>query len=297
MARVGGCLKRGCLGCLGLIAVFLLLIGVMALLAMRDNRNSQPRDEKLTPLEAQSGVLSSGQPGTVKLDLTQGNFGIHRAEPGEGLHIDAVYDDNLYDLSQNFSVQADSTWQYELHFFRTRNGMRAFLQGVFAKGPSTRVDIYLPPDMPVDLITDVSKGGLNADLGGLWLRSADFHTRQGGFALDISEPLREPVSTFSIDHAMGGLAVDRIGNASPRKLNIASRMGGSDLGLGGAWLNNCDVNLAVKMGGMSVRTPDDVTVLRSGQSAPALANTDVETPKPVLRFHSSANYGDIKFSH
>ncbi len=297
MASARGCFKNGCLGCLGFIVLMLLVVGVTALLAWNDSRTSTPLDQVLAPLEADEGILLVGHGGKVVLNMSQGEFYIRPAEPGEGLRIEAVYDDELYDLDQEFVTLPDSTWEYELNFQRTAGGMRAFLQSVFSKGPSARIEVYLPPEIPLELVADISKGGFEGELGGLWLTTADLEVHQGGFALEISKPLKEPMRSFHVKSSMGGFAAEGLGNASPEVLDIFCTMGGADVDLSGAWLNDCDANLSVKMGGMAISIPRDVKVLRGANEIESMSAAGAEMDMPVLRLRTRAKYGEIEIIH
>jgi len=297
MSKSRGCFKTGCFGCLGFIALVFLITGVTALLAWNDAKDSDPRDEVLAPLAADANVLSAGHPGRVLLEMSQGDFRIYPAEPGEGLRVEAEYDGELFQLDQEFSTQPDSSWQFVLDFHRTSSGMRAFLQSAFSKGPSARINVYLPPDVPMDLVLKIAQGGAEMDLGGLWLKSADIAFHQGGGELEFSEPLKEPMSMLRITCAMGGGAFDSLGNASPESLEITSSMGGAEVDLGGNWLNDCDVNISAKMGGMSVFIPKDVKVLRGADAGPDFEQPSPEVPEPVLRLRTKAKFGEIEIIH
>ena len=297
MASARGCFKNSCLGCLAFVVLILLIVGVTALVAWNDSKDSTPVDQVLAPLESSDGVAMQGYGGKVTLKMTQGDFSIHPAEPGEGLRIEAVYDDELYDLNQIFLTQPDSTWQYELEFFRTSGGLRAMLQSAFSKGPSTKIRIFLPPEVPIEFVADISKGGFEGDLGGLWLTTADVQVHQGGFALEISEPMKEPMTSFRVQSEMGGFEAEGLGNASPKELIVTCSMGGADIGLGGAWKNDCDVNLSVKMGGMGVRIPRHIKVLRGAAEIQSMDAADSEVDEPVLRIRTKAKYGEIDVIH
>jgi hypothetical protein len=297
MASPRGCFKTGCLGCLGLIAIFLLITGITALLAWNDSKTTEPRDEVVEPMNTDEGFLATGHGGSVTLDLAQGEFLIYPAKPGEGLRIEAVYDDELYDLEQEFTTLPDSTWNYELSFLRTTSGMRAFLQSVFAKGPSAKISVYLPPEVPIELVANVAQGGMEGDLGGLWLTSAMLDLRQGGFVLDVSEPLKEPMDYLKLKSSMGGMEVDGLGNASPRKLDVFCKMGGGQVNFDGVWRNDCDANLSISMGGMAVIIPRGLKVERTGSEAGDLVDSSAEVSEPVMKIRTSARYGEIDIVH
>ncbi len=294
MASPRGCFKTGCLGCLGFLAIILLIVGVIALFAWNDSKTSDPKNEVVQPLESDEGFLATGHGGRVVLNLSNGDFQIRAAEPGQGLRMDVVYDDALFDMTQDFKTLPDSTWSFEVGFFRTSTGMRAFLQSVFSKGPSAKVTIYLPPEVPVELVGKISQGALEGDFGGLWLSSIDLELAKGGFVLDVSQPMREPVEHLRITSSMGGMEVDNLGNASPLNLNISCKMGGGQVNLDGAWRNDCNVDLAVKMGGISVLVPPEVKVLRGNEESGTLAEANSEVEKPTLRFQVRQQYGEIE---
>lgn len=299
MAKPRGCLKNGCFGCLGLVAILFIIVVVISLLALNDVSKSMPREEVLAGTETQPdpGMVDFSQGGKVTLDISSGEFYVHPAKEGEGLRVEAVYDDAIYDLEQNLAVLPDSTWEYSLNFRQTESGMRALFQSIFTKGPKTKLHIFLPRDIPVELVTNMAKGGCEADLGGLWLTSVDLKAHQGGFAMEISEPLKEPLSHFRIDTNMGGFAATGLGNASPRILDINCSMGGADVRLDGAWLNDCDASFAVKFGGLSVTIPDDVQFVKGAAEAPDLERGEQEVPLPLIRIQTRAKYGEVDILH
>ncbi len=297
MSSPRGCFKTGCFGCLGSLALLLLIVGVISILAWNDVKKSDLRDEQLAPLVADSSPLLEGQKGRVILDMAQAEFKIFPAEPGEGLRVDAVYDDALYDLQQQFSALPDSSWQFELSFKRTTTGMRAILQSVFAKGPSTKIHIYLPPDVPVELEAQVAQGGLECDFGGLWLTSADIRMKQGGGAIQFSEPTKEPMSGLRVRWAMGGGAIVGVGNASPAVLDVSSSMGGADVELSGPWARDCEVKLYSKMGGMTVRIPSSVKVKRGAKQTGLTTPSEDEVLDPTLYLRTEAQFGNVEVVH
>lgn len=294
MASARGCFKNGCLGCLGFIVLMALILGITALLAKNDAKNSTPVDEVLAPVPADDRALADGHNGRVVLNLSQGDFAIYPANPGEGLRVEAIYDDELFDLEQEFVTLPDSSWQYDLNFLRVGSGLRSFMQSIFSKGPSAKIAVYLPPDVSIELVADVSKGGFEGDFGGLWLSSADLKIYQGGFALEISEPMKEPMDSFIIRSSMGGFAAEGLGNASPRVLDVNCSMGGAEMDLSGNWLNDCDANFAVKMGGMSIYVPRNVSVLRGANDLDSMSDANPEIAKPILRIRTQAKYGEIE---
>ena len=129
---------------------------------------------------------------------------------------------------------------------------------------------------------------------GLWLTEAEIIFKKGGFSLDVSEPLREPLQRLKIHGYMGGFEADHLGNASPRILDVNCRMGGAEIDLRGQWANDCDLDLSVRMGGMAVLVPEDIRV----QGVPAIdagpLSENPEVPVPTLNFRLNQKMGEIE---
>ena len=148
----------------------------------------------------------------------------------------------------------------------------------------------------------MEKGGFEAELGGLWITETDIRYAMGGFSLDVSDPLREPMESLTIQGKMGGFEAGGLGNASPRVLTVDCQMGGADIDLRGDWLRDCDISLAVRMGGMAVIVPDEVEVegvpgSLPGGEEPELRRADRELSPPLLRFSLSQSMGEIEITH
>jgi hypothetical protein len=298
MASAKGCFRNGCLGCLGLIVLVVIVVGIISLVAWKDSRHTLPVDTVLAPEDpaAMPGNALFRRGGTVRLNLSEGEFYLKPAAPGEGLQVDAVYDDAMFDLEQSFTVLPDSTWEYSLDFQQTETGMRAFLRSLFSKGPGTKLTVRLPRDIPIDLETRVSKGGLEGELGGLWVRRADLEANMGGFALEISEPLAQPMQSLNIRAGMGGFEARELGNASPAELDIRCRMGGAEVDMSGAWLNDCRARFEVDMGGMEVGVPADVELIDGWPTGQLEGQQEVGARAPILYFEKHEKRGEIEFT-
>ncbi len=295
MSDVRGCLKPTCLGCLVLVGIVVLVAAVVAVVAWRnlDERRVQDREVAMpsvgTPREGLTG------PGRLILELGQGEFRILPARPGEDLRVEAHYDAEVHELSDRFEARPDSGWVYEVRFRRTMPALQALFRALMGGGVESWVHVYIPPDLPIELELRAEEGGMEADLGGLWIRAADLRFSKGGCSLEIGEPLREPMRSLTIVGRMGGLAAEGLGNASPGVLIVDYRMGGADIDLGGAWSGDCDASLRLRMGGMSVELPDDVEVLGVPGADASLRRSESEVPLPVLRIESTQSMGEIEF--
>jgi len=317
MAGKQGCFKTGMLGCLGLLVIVILFVGITALVAWRGvdkqeiekrartpvvaspEMGEKPRridrdtDEQIIRGERSLGVLPP--PGRVVLELSQGEFEILPAQPGEGLSVEARYDKGVYELKENLETMPDSTWVYNLRFERTMPGLQALFRAIMGGDTDCWVHVYLPPDIPLALELHLDSGGVETDLGGLWLTEADINFSKGGFALDIDRPLKEPMERLTVRGRMGGFEADDLGNASPRILDLDFAMGGADIDLTGVWLQDADISLKIRMGGMAVRVPQDCRLEGVPFGGDRLLRDDEEVPPPLLRFDVSESMGEIEF--
>jgi hypothetical protein len=293
-----GCLRFTLFGCLGLLAIGVLIMGIAALMAWHGLGKRQVEEPELTALAATIPGERLTKGGRIILDLGQGEFRIGVAPPGEGLIVKARLDVSAYSLSDSLEVLPDSSWVYRIDFHRTIPGLQALMRSLIGGGVGSYVHVFLPPDLPVHLEVNAREGGLEAELGGLWLTDAEIQCSRGGFSLDIGEPLHEPLDRLLIRSSMGGLAARGLGNASPRSLRVDCQMGGADVDLRGEWVRDCDVGLSISMGGMSVVVPEEVVArgLPSQGAAPdqELRSGTAEVPTPVLVFSLSQSMGEIE---
>lgn len=290
-----GVLKSCLFGCLGLSALFLMFILIAAILAGIKLNDGQSVDEALAPVALTTGEdLPTNRPGRLILEVSQGELEIKPARPGEQLSVHVKYDDAVHEVVEHYEVLADSTWIYELRFRRTMPAMQALFRQIMGRGGEASVEVRIPPDLPMGLEIRLRQGGFEAELGGMWITYADIDYGQGGFALEFDEPLREPMDHLVIRGKMGGFAAEGLGNASPRTLVVDCRMGGADVGLEGAWRQDCDISVRVRMGGMDVRVPDGVVVEGVETLAGHLVPAQGEVPLPVLRFTIDQSMGEIE---
>ena len=304
MAKRPGCFKTGCFGCLGITVLLALIVGINLLVAWSrlDDQQIQDRElhpttvgiESTRPAGQETGAAVSGR---VLLDLSQGEFYIHPAAEGDHLSVKARFDEKVFAMEETLSTPTDSTFIYEVKFYRTMPWLQALFRQLMSDDQDPVVHVYLPRDIYIDLGILIQEGGFEAELGGLWLSEADIVFQKGGFSLDVSEPLKEPLKRLKIRGSMGGFEADHLGNASPEFLEIDCRMGGAEVDLRGQWANDCDVNLSVRMGGMAVLVPDDVQVQGVPSIDPGPLTGKSEVPIPVLNFTMRQKMGEIEVIH
>jgi hypothetical protein len=306
MAGRKGCFKSCLVGCGVIVALLVVGGAILAGLAWRGLNKGAPvsgdlhfdveasADAVAEPMSERAARLTTTHGGTVRLSLGQGEFRLLPAAAGEGLHASAEFDTEVHHISEQFAVLPDSTWEYSLECRQTMPGAQSFFRRLFGGGTDARVTVYLPPEVPIDLVLRAQDGGCEADLGGLWLKNGDLRFQRGGIEIEFSSPLREPMDSLRLNARMGGVAANRIGNASPRVLDIDCGMGGASIDMRGAWRGDCDARVAVRMGGMSLRVPAEMQV--EGAEAPPrkLSESAIEVPGPVLRLKVEQSMGEVE---
>jgi len=301
-----GCFRNGCLGCLGLIVLLAVFFGAGMVLVKHRTGPAVVQDVVLgpessstaAPLAGMTAKSSTDKPaaglGWLLLDLSQGGFYIHPGEPGAGVVVKASYDTSAFELIDYSHSWPDSSWVYQLRFHQTLSGFEALLHNIASDSQGPEVHVYIPPDLPIELNGVVKMGGLECELGGLWLTAVDLRYNMGGVELRISEPLREPLESLVLVGRMGGAEITHLGNASPGNLAVNCRMGGLSLDLAGAWRNDCLADVTISMGGMEITVPDNIRVVAAGDGTDNLSRTDQEFSTPVLYLKQTVEMGEIE---
>jgi hypothetical protein len=303
MADSGGTswLRYGCFGCLGILLIAVLVVVTVTGLAALKAREEKITERQLspeisvpeTPRSEAVEIQTRGQ-GRVVLNLWHAEFEIHPADAGESLHVEATYDENSYELLEQFDAGDESGWVYEVTFRRTGSWLMTGLKQFFSKS-SPKVVIFLPPDVKIDLEIDAQQGSLVSDLGGLWIGSAELGLKQGALQLTFDEPLREPMERLAIDFSMGGGEMGSIGNASPANLDLDISMGGAEIDLRGPWSQDAAIRLKTRMSGALVRLPRDVLIEGiEGKGLTVEEPTEIRPPKLVFEIDAD-DRGDLEF--
>ena len=311
-ANRGGCktvFKFGCLGCLAFLLLLIAITAIVFGIAWNQVRNEEVEEQELIrvlagpepigiedqPLEVPTEFIVSEPAGRVILDLSNTVFEIRPAQPGEPLQVKAKFDINNYGLTEDFDEgSAEEGWTYEVSFRRTSDSYALTALKELLGGTKPKVKIFLPSDVLYDLDVEISQGGAEVELGGLWLSDVDLNFTQGGGAIEFGEPLQEPAESLAIQFSQGGGAIEGIGNASPRELDVSFSMGGGYIDLRGPWQQDAEINIDQSMGGVSLHLPSDVVLRGIGRhdtEGPAEGGEEV----PVLRFSTSSHYGELEF--
>jgi hypothetical protein len=291
-------LRCGCFGCLGILAVVIIVFATMMLIAAMKVRSEEVTEDVLKPdlpaaMPAPEEAIDvpSSLPGRVELKLRHGGFFI---EPGEQLRVDAKYDTKACELQEKLTTDEAKGWTYRLEFSCGGFSLMGALKQMLG-GSQPTIKLQLPSDIPISLDLDALQGGIIGDLGGLWLTTADLRAEMAGMEIDFDKPLKEPMERLRFEGSMGGLIIDRVGNASPREIDIDFKMAGVEMDLNGEWLQDSDITINGRMAGASIVVPNNVIVegLASGGIP---AGQEPEIKPPTLRFETSIEMGEIEIT-
>ena len=269
-------------GCAGTaVLAVLLLVWSVALVATAVARS---RSEQVTRYETTRVLPSStrfdGAAGRVVLDLVVGEFEVLPGEPGEPARIEARFDSSSYELSEEFE-DSNSGWTYRVKFEETRwfkdSGLRALFGGHYPK-----IRLWLPPDVPMAFEGAFRRGGSHLELGGLSLTEIDLTNDQGALTVDFDTPLAGPVDRVSIHSSRGGLFVGRLGNSSPRLLEIDHETGPLHADLRGNWLRDSEVHISSSFSRARLWLPEGPRIVGWSPGETSAGVTDSATPRPTI---------------
>ena len=209
-----------------------------------------------------------------------GEVEVLAGEPDEAARFEALFDSNSYELSEEFE-DSNSGWTYRVKFEETTwfkdSGLRALFGGHYPK-----IRLWLPPDVPIAFEGTFRKGRFHLELGGLRLTEIDLTNDQGALTVDFDTPLVYPVDRVSIRSTRGGLFVGRLGNSSPRLLEIDHATGPLHADLRGNWLRDSEVHISSKMSRARMWLPEGPRIIGWSPGETPARVTDPVAPRPTI---------------
>ena len=196
----------------------------------------------------------------LSIDLREGEFRILPGEPGEPIRIDADYDAGVYALEKEHELAAEGTERMAIRFRSRYSLLRRLLTMGEDAEPENRVDIYLPPDLPLDLDVKISVGESEVDLSGLALAGLKLHLTIGEHDVRFAEPNLLALDTLDITASKGEFTFTELGNAAFREANVKGSMGEVSLDLRGDYLEDASVVTRFRMGECRLTVPEDMHV-------------------------------------
>jgi hypothetical protein len=295
--RLRGCLIFGCAGLVLLSLVPPVLLWALSRAAADDA--GPPREVRRRHVLPAAGP--GAVPGLVELRVRMAELVVEPGPPGSPLLLEAAWDPNRFRLDEGLEQSAGG-WTYHL---RTHGrGLRTWLRlGGSGHVEPPKLRLLVPPGHPLALRGEVAMGTSSLELGGLALSEVDLDLGMGEHTVSFSTPLTTPLASLRIDSSMGELDVLRAGNASPRELVVAHRMGELHLDLAGAWRNDGRVDLSMGMGECRVALPDPTEagalvekgrVTMGSRSIEDHGPADLVPGAPTLRIRAEGAMGELE---
>ncbi len=281
--------KLGCFSVLGLAGVLVLWIGSLFGLAYW-----RAHSEVVESRELSRAIPRAVGAGRVVLDLAVGDFNVVPGDPGDPVIVDAEFDRRSYELREEFEESGTESWTYRVTFEETLwfkdGGLRGLIGGGFP-----RITIRLPPDVPLALEGKFGKGVAQLRLGGLWLTEVDLEFRKGAMIIDVDHPLVAPLERMTIRSRQGHLLTRKLGNASPRVLEIDHWIGGLAVDLRGDWVRDAEILVGSHFSVAEMRLPRGVEIegLPTARGHPG-SRRESDLPLPTLRMTVSSRLGGLR---
>jgi len=276
------------LGCAGLILIVLVASAGFLGNAWLGVRSAEPVERRLLPSlpAVVDAAPAGGAVGRVELDLSGAEVHIHASAPGESLRVEAKFDEKLYELNETFDGER-APWIYQLSLSGDVEPLKRLLRGIVG-GEGARIDLFLPVDAPLELSAKGEQSAFTIDLARMWLTSAEFDFAQGGVFIEASELMAQPIESLSLQGSMGAFRLVQMGNASPRRLLVDTKMSGLHVDLLGEWQNDSNITLRSNQGGAQLKLAPNVTVvgINTGEIA---SPHEGELSRPTLTFTVAAD--------
>jgi hypothetical protein len=249
-----------------------------------------------SPGSAEMAAIPAAGHGRIVLDVTLADLEVVPVDAGRPLRLTAEFDRARYRLDESLE-ESGADWTYQLRF-RSR-GMRSWW-GNHGRGPQLRLEV--PRGAAVSVEGKFGVGESDIELGGLTLDAVELDLGMGSHELSFSAPTVGTTAFVRIDSGMGELDLVRVGNASPRELEIDHGMGELSVDLGGAWRNDSEVELELGMGECQVSMPArseaggivvESDLAMGSRSIDDVAEADVPAGLPKVRIRTSGAMGNL----
>ena len=308
MAGKSNWLKMTCLGCVGLFVLMLVVVGVFVAIGASQARSGEDVADSFAPDLPPISLPESGEgdgdgaeqipldalPPTeeaiiVDLDVVGATLELEAVAPDEPLEINAEYAEKYAEFERSVETTKDGLI---VSASLNRKGSFAvdMLRQAFG-GTSPTLVARIPEGRPIRLRVRVKDGASEVDLAGLMLVEVELDMSRAGGAVEFGGVEPGVMERLDARLSMGGFALQGVGDASPKQADFDVSMGGGALILEGDWLNDSDVSIRLRSGGVSVILPDDV-VLEGIDRVQGISPADaasMEIPPPTLRFKIDAD--------
>ena len=234
------------------------------------------------------------RPGKVVLSLSSAMVTLAAGPPGGPLRVESNFDPDVYTLAHRYEEGDDSDWTYRLDFHE-KSVFHISVIRIWLGKRSPEVTVLVPPDLPFDLEATMEGGYLVTDFANLSLSNADVELDRGVLQILVSDPMDAPMKRLSVRGTTGTVFLDRLGNASPERLDVRHRLGAALVDLHGQWRSDADIDFQAAFANGELRLPDNVRV--EGLGPPLEFPSEREIPLPTLQIGTHSNVGDIRITY
>jgi hypothetical protein len=218
------------------------------------------------------------QASPVRLDITlsEGQFEILPGPPGSDITVDGSYATNYYKLVEK-RTESDNGQQVSLHLKPTAGWFTRIIAGLTNINDEHPNDltVYIPPDVPIDLILSLDSGESRVELGGLTLTNLDVELSKGDFRLSFDEPLAATLPRMALSMQMGDGRISGLGNARAEDISVDTGMGDFRLSLAGDWPANSESRMEVNhsMGDLTLTIPSEIHIADDSSNTVMMGGT------------------------
>lgn len=306
--------KRISLGCLLMVVLALVILGItagfMVSLGPPERHRevsslSQQIDTPRLPVAVSPAAAEAIIPPLsleVRLELREGEFRILPGNPGEGIRVEADYDSGIYALEQEHQLgEAESgIEQVTIRFYSKYSIMRRLLTLGGDFEPDNHIEIYLPPDIPMNLSGAIRMGESRLDLSGLPLTGLDLDMTMGEHEVRFEKPNPLAMDQLHIYASKGEFTARGLGNAGFQSATVQGSMGEVSLDLRGAYTQDASVHTRFRMGELRITVPEDIhvnlkptTVMFGEQHSSVQKSEHIPDDAPTLNLRTSMSMGEL----
>ena len=238
--------------------------------------------------------VDTTEPLEIELDVALAELVVVPGPAGDRPEVTAHYDPDRFRLDQERHRRGG-------HLVDSiRFGPRSSVIGSLRHQENdNRVRVRLPAGVPLVLTGRVRMAESRLELGGLDLLDVDLDLGVGEHTLSFDSPLLRPLGRLRVDASLGDLRLERLGNASPRRLEVHHTMGDLVVDLTGAWRNDADGEVRFGLGDCRVLAPDAAHLrldkgMSLGEEHDGHDEANLPAGAPELRLRVHGRMGDLK---
>ncbi|MCD6081429.1 hypothetical protein J7J56_00880 [candidate division WOR-3 bacterium] len=152
-------------------------------------------------------------------------------------------------------------------------------------------DVYLPPNMVMEVELNLGAARFDIDLGGLTITRLELNT--GAIKGRISCTGRASVEAIELNVGAAKLAIEDLGNISPKLLDINCGVSNLTLSLNGDWSDTCDIHIVTALSKITVKAPTelDIQLITEGFLT---GDTQIVHPAPQVRIKVDGALNHVK---